>query len=213
MNLLEKIKFESEKFYKDAHGSHDADHVDRVYKNCLRIGEKEGADMEVLQIAAILHDIGRQKETESQGAVCHAEYGAQLAREILDKFELGIDTVNNICHAIESHRFRNNKIPRTLEAKVLFDADKLDSIGAVGIGRAFLFAGEIKAKLHNDKSVEIEKTQAYTKEDTAYREFMVKLKYIKDKMLTNEGRQMAENRHNYMVAFFERLNHEIDGLL
>jgi uncharacterized protein len=213
MEILEQIRNEAKMYYAGAQGSHDLDHVNRVYNNCLKIGTKEGADLDVLKIAAVLHDIGRQKETESQGRICHAEYGAQLAREILAKFNFDKKVIENVCHAIETHRYRNEKLPQTLEAKVLFDSDKLDSIGTVGIGRAFLFAGEIKAKLHNDKDVEIEKTQAYTKEDTAYREFILKLKFIKDKMLTNEGRRLAENRHDYMVAFFDRLNKEVEGLM
>ena len=99
------------------------------------------------------------------------------------------------------------------EAKVLFDADKLDSIGTIGIGRAFWFAGHIGAKLHNGEHIPVEKTKPYTSEDTAYREFIVKLKRIKDLMFTKEGKRLAEERHNYMVSFFNRLQKEINGEL
>jgi uncharacterized protein len=115
-----------------------------------------------------------------------------------------------VCHCIASHRYRGNLKPLTTEAACLFDADKLDSIGAVGIGRAFLFAGEVGAKLHN-KGVDISKTRPYTGEDTAYREFMVKLKHIRGRMLTAEGRRLARARHKYMTGFFERLDREITG--
>lgn len=113
-------------------------------------------------------------------------------------------------HCIETHRFRGNNKPQTKEAKVLFDADKLDSIGAVGIGRAFQFAGEVGARLHNG-GIDIKQTQSYSKEDTAYREFTVKLRKIKDRMLTEEGKRMAEERHRFMIAFFDRLNDEVEG--
>jgi len=99
------------------------------------------------------------------------------------------------------------------EAKVLFDADKLDSIGAVGIGRAFWFAGHIGAKLHNGEHTGVEHTKAYTKDDTAYREFIVKLRKVKDLLFTAEGRRLAEERHGYMVSFFDRFCRESEGAL
>jgi len=116
----------------------------------------------------------------------------------------------NIVHCIKTHRFRNAHEPETIEAKVLYDADKLDSIGAVGIGRAFLFAGEIGAKLHN-LNADIANTKAYTKEDTAYREFVVKLSKVKNRMLTPAGRKIALERHDFMVRYFDRLNLETEG--
>ena len=88
----------------------------------------------------------------------------------------------------------------------------MDAIGAIGIGRAFLFAGEMGAKFH-EKDVDIEKTKEYSKEDTAYREFIVKLRKIKDRMFTKEGKRIAKERHKFMVNFFDRLNKEVDGKL
>lgn len=210
MNLFDEIKEEAKKYFSEAKGSHDWEHTERVLMLCLHIGEREGANMEVLELAAILHDIARAEEDKQNGRICHAEKGAELAKELLNKYELKVDLIDEVAHCIEAHRYRNEKIPATIEAKILFDADKLDAIGATGIGRAFLFAGEIGAKLHNHE-IDIEQTKAYTKEDTAYREFMVKLKYLKDKMLTKEGKRLAQERHSFMTEFFERLNREVDG--
>ncbi len=92
----------------------------------------------------------------------------------------------------------------------VFDADKLDSIGAIGIGRAFLFAGQVGAKLHNTET-DITTSSPYTVEDTAYREFMVKLCRVKERMITPLGRQLAEERHDFMSVFFARLEIEING--
>lgn len=211
MDLIEKIKNEAKSYFHNARGSHDLDHTERVYNLCLRIGKEENVDMEIIKLAAILHDIGREEEDRLNGKICHAERGAILARQILEKHNVEENKITKITHCIETHRFRGDRIPQSKEAKVLFDADKLDSIGAVGIGRTFLFAGEVGARLHN-KEVDIEKTKPYTVEDTGYREFVVKLSKIKDKMLTSEGKRIAEERHDFMVKFFDRLNEEVDGV-
>lgn len=213
MNMhIEAVTEDAKRILTSAKGSHDWDHTERVRRLCMRIGRKEKADLAILEIAAILHDIGRGYEDRTNGRVCHAEKGASMARKILAKHSFSEDEIEKIAHCIETHRFRGNKVPQSKEAKVLFDADKLDSIGAVGIGRAFLFAGEIGARLHNSDT-EIEKTKQYTREDTAYREFMVKLKKVRARMLTREGRRIAEERHEFMVGFFARMNKEVSGKL
>jgi uncharacterized protein len=135
-----------------------------------------------------------------------------MAGKILKAHGLAKETTEGVVHCIRTHRFRKRAVPISKEAKILFDADKLDSIGAVGIGRAFLFAGEVGARLHN-KDIDIRRTKPYTKEDTAYREYLVKLGKIKDRIFTNEGKRIARERHRFMVIFFGRLNKEIDGRL
>jgi uncharacterized protein len=179
---------------------------------CLRIGKKEKGNLEVLRLAALLHDIGRAEEDRTNGKICHSKAGASLARRILKAHGLDEDKIGRIAHCIETHRFRKRAIPVSKEAKILFDADKLDSIGAVGIGRAFLFAGEVGARLHN-KDIDIRKTKPYTNEDTAYREYLVKLRKIKGRLFTKEGKRIARERHRFMVEFFKRLNRETDGAL
>jgi uncharacterized protein len=212
MDAFSQLKKEAMNYFLNSKGSHDWEHTERVLNLCMHIGEKENADLEILKFASVLHDIGRSQQDRSNGKICHAEKGAILAKELLKEYNLEDERTEKIVHCIESHRFRGKKQPQSIEAKVLFDADKLDSIGAVGIGRAFLFAGEVGAKLH-DKYVNVEKTKPYTKEDTAYREFKVKLRKVKDRMLTEEGKRIAEQRHRFMVEFFERLNKEVDGIL
>ena len=212
MDVLVQIKIEAKRYFENAKGSHDWEHTERVYNLCMHIGKEEKADIGILKLAAILHDIGREYQDKTNGRVCHAEKGALLARELLGKHAMDKERIDKVIHCIECHRFRGDRIPQSKEAKVLYDADKLDSIGAVGIGRAFLFAGEVGAQLHNI-GVDVEKTEPYTKEDTAYREFMFKLKKVKDKMLTEEGKRIAEERHAFMEEFFDRLNKEINGCI
>ncbi|MFH0779588.1 MAG: HD domain-containing protein [Parcubacteria group bacterium] len=212
MNIIEQVKEKAKIFFDNSGGGHhDWDHTLRVCSLCEKIGRQENADLEILKMAAFLHDIAREKEFESKGESDHAAIGAEMAEQILKDLGVEQTKINSIVHCIAAHRFRNNIAPESLEAKILFDSDKLDSIGAIGIGRAFLFAGAIGARLHNS-DLNVEKTDSYSKEDTAYREYTVKLCKLKNKMLTNEGRRVAENRHNYMKEFFEKLDSEIAGI-
>lgn len=191
-------------------GSHGPDHSERVHDLALRIGRAMHARLEVLSPAAIMHDVGRRYETESCGRVCHAVKGAEIASRHLPLFGITGADLDAVLHCIRSHRYRGEERPSSLEAEILHDADKLDSIGAVGIGRAFLFAGKIGARLHNG-TIAVETTRSYSTEDTAYREFQVKMCRVRDRMLTPMGRELAEERHRFMDVFFARLNMEIYG--
>ena len=117
--------------------THDFDHVLRVYHLAERIGQAEGADMAVLRAAALLHDIAR-RDQDAGRVPEHAAEGARRARQILAGQPP--EFVEAVAHAIETHRFRVDRPPQTLEAKILYDADKLDSIGAVGVARAFAYS-------------------------------------------------------------------------
>jgi len=190
--------------------SHGWDHVQRVYGLCMKIGKKEKANLMVLGLAALLHDIGRKEEQDSKGKICHAQVGAQKAETLLAHFGVPDLVQKEVLHCIRSHRFRGKHLPNSLEAKILFDADKLDSIGAVGVGRAFLFAGEVGARLHNSHK-DLSKTVSYSQEDTAYREFQFKLIKVKERLLTASGKAMAEGRHRFMLRFFKQLDGEVAG--
>ena len=132
--------------------------------------------------------------------------------EILEELLLSVSAKDNIIHCVRSHSFRENHAPATLEARVLFDADKLDAIGAVGVARAYLFAGEVGARLHN-ADIDVTAAPAYSENDTGYREYLVKLRHIHTRMLTTEGRRLAAERHTFMEVFFERFISEIEGRL
>ena len=208
--MIEEIKITAKTLFNGAKGSHDWEHTIRVAKLCEYIGAKENTDMTVLMIAAYLHDIGRCYQDTSNGAVCHAKKGAEMAEPIVRKLSLETSRKENIIHCVATHRFRGSHSPETKEAKVLFDADKLDAIGAIGVARSFLFAGEIGAKLHN-QDINIEQTTSYSIEDTGYREYKVKLSKIKDRMLTDTGKHMAITRHAFMELFFNEFLMEHEG--
>ncbi len=210
VELLDSLHKISARYCLEEGGSHGPDHSERVFHMAMTIGRKMGARLDIIAPAALLHDIGRKQESSTKGKVCHAELGAKMAELLLR--ELGYSQADReaICHCIHAHRFRSSTSPETTEAKILFDADKLDSIGAIGIGRAFLFAGQIGARLHNAE-IDPANTESYSTEDTAYREFQVKMSKIREQMLTPLGRQIAERRHAFMETFFSEMHHEIYG--
>mgnify|MGYP006293348759 FL=1 len=207
---LYTVAEEARRKFEGAKGSHDWEHTERVLRLAETLARTEGADLEVVRLAAVLHDIGRAEEDNLSGGADHAERGAVLARELLARHGAPDALIAAVVHCIAAHRFRKGPDPETPEARVVFDADKLDAIGAVGVGRAFLFAGEVGAKLHNPRP-DIEDTPPYGPEDTAYREYCVKLRRVRDRMRTAAGRRLADGRHAFMASFFARLDREVSG--
>ncbi len=212
MKIIDQIKKDARGLLFGAHGSHDWDHVERVRNLALHIGRCEGVDLEIVELAASLHDIGREEETKSKGQICHAEHGAKIAREVMKKYDIPSDKIEAVAHCIESHRLSRGKKPEIIEAKVLFDADTLDSIGAIGLGRLFFFASVIGARVHNNK-IEAGGDWEYSREDTAYKYFLEKQKDVPGRMLTKEGKKIAKERHQFMVDFFDRANKEMEGFM
>ncbi|MFH1653802.1 MAG: HD domain-containing protein [Pseudomonadota bacterium] len=214
-DLIENIRSEAKSFFEESSGCHDWSHVERVRNIAIRIGTKENARLDIIEIAALLHDIARPDEMNAKGEFCHAKEGASRSVGILKKYDISDQDMQNIIHCIETHRFRSNNPPKTLEAKVLFDADKMDAIGAVGIGRNFLFAGSAGAnRMYTGKEKDIAEAKvdyAYTDDDTAIMEYEAKLKHLKGRMLTKAGKEMAEVRHKFMEEFFNRFWGEVSG--
>lgn len=197
---------------KESNSSHGWDHVERVTAMAIHLATAEKADIFIVTTASLLHDIAREDENRKNGGICHAEHGGEEAHDFLSGIGLDSDRTLQVTRCIREHRFRNDLKPSTIESKVLYDADKLDSIGAIGIGRAFLFSGEVGARLHNP-DIDISVTEAYSHEDTAYREYIVKLQHIKDSLLTHEGKRLAQERTGFMKDFFDRLQLEATGII
>jgi uncharacterized protein len=207
----EEIKKDAQVYFEGVVGSHDWDHVERVYNLSIHIGEKEGANLEILSLAAYLHDVGRFEQDKTKGGVCHAKHGSKLSRKILEKHGFSGDIVQKVVDCIEAHRLSSKKEHKSLESKVLFDADTIDSLGAIGLGRMFSFAGSFGHKVHN-KGVDISINHEYTIEDTPYWYFMNRGKDVLERIMTKEGKRLAEARYKFMKEFFEQINKEVEGM-
>jgi uncharacterized protein len=199
---------EARRHYQGADAIHDFDHVLRVLALAKRLAESEGADWEIVRTATLLHDVMRVQETDRLRQD-HARTGAELARRLLDGHPP--EKVKAVAHAIAAHRFRTGPAPQTLEAKVLHDADKLDAIGAVGVARAFAYGGHEGQRLWAEAPPNYTENEANHHEHTPVHEFHFKLARIKDRLLTASARCLAEERHTFMVAFYERLDREVRG--
>ena len=190
-------------------GGHDWDHTCRVMRNAEKLlAEEPEADRETVLFAALLHDCARPEEYASRGKVCHAQRGAELAAKLMEARGLPPDLRAAVAEIIRTPRYRAEARPATPEGRIVFDADKLDSLGATGLGRAFLFAGSCGARLHNTEE-EALGGQPYGPEDTAYREYLVKLRHLPQVMQTPAGRRLAEERLRFMAGFFRRLDEEV----
>jgi uncharacterized protein len=193
-------------YYVAAESGHDFDHVVRVKALAERIAQAEGGDLEVVRAAALLHDLGRPEQRATGRD--HAVVSAERAREILAHHSA--EKIEAVAHAIEAHRFRTGPVPATAEARALFDADKLDAIGAIGVARVFAYAGARDQPLW----ASIERAQQDgpdTPHHTPVHEFVFKLTRLRDVLVTDTGRAIADERHRFMEAFFQRLETEVRG--
>jgi len=192
VELIERTREYARHFF-EREGTHGFSHVERVFNLCLHIGKEEGADLEVLALAALLHDVARP--LESAGKVeDHAAEGARIARHFLRSIGYPEEKVEAVAHAIEAHRFSRGPEPETLEAKILSDADKLDAIGAIGVARVFMYSGE------HGRSIE-----------DSLAHFEEKILKLKGLMYTETAKRLAEERHRFTVEFIERIKREIEG--
>ena len=201
--------------------AHSMDHVMRVYNLCLHLAKyEENVDMEVLLPAALLHDIARVKEdTDQSRSIDHALLGADMAEEILESMDFLREKIDDVKACIVSHRFRNDNEPVSIEAKILFDADKIDVLGAVGIARTYMLAGQYRQLLYTDVPV-VEYVKGNIKESGRIKEiskhapnieYEMKFKKIPDMLYTSKAREIAKERLKYMEGYFKRLEEEVKG--
>ncbi|MEW9097132.1 MAG: HD domain-containing protein [Clostridiaceae bacterium] len=201
--------------------AHNLDHVFRVYNLCLLLAKHEkDVDLEVLIPSALLHDIARVKESrDNSGEIDHAVLGAEMAENILRSLDYEEEKIEKIKHCIIAHRFRTGNEPKTIEAKILFDSDKLDAIGATGIARTFMLAGQFGQRLSvngpldnylNDNTVNNGRLKDVSKH-TPFIEYEVKFKKIPEKLYTKKAKEIGIERLKLMEEYFNTLKLEIEG--
>jgi len=221
----QKLKEIAEKEMRDASPAHDINHVIRVYSLCLRLAEHESnVDLDVLKSAALLHDIARSREDHVDPNIDHAVLGAEMSAKILKELAYPEEKIEHIKHCIVTHRFRGENKPKTKEAKILSDADKLDVLGATGIARSFIITGDVGQKFYSDAPIDeyVRENMVGGKHNGRIKdvskhapniEFETKFKSIPNQLYTEHAKEIAKQRLEYMKHFFERLKGEIDGKL
>ena len=189
--------------------AHDKEHIYRVLYNALEIArDEENVDYEILITACLLHDIGRKEQLEDP-ALCHAQVGGEKAYGFLRSN--GFDEVfaANVRDCIVSHRFRKENLPQTPEAKILFDADKLDVTGAIGIARTLQYQGQTDRPLYYLREDGTVSDGTGDLEESFFREYKWKLEKIYDRFYTRKGLELAKQRRETAVRIYEELRREV----
>ncbi len=206
---------------------HGFDHILRVYRLAERIARAEGADLEIVRAAVLLHDSTQHSNFDRRQAggkeaadlngkprENHQYSSAEFARQVLVGEGWPEERIEAVLHCIRAHRFRDDReAPHTLEARVLFDADKLDAIGAIGAARAVAYAARAGQPSYAEPSEQFKTTgqREPGEPHSSYHEFLFKLCHLKDRLFTPTARFIGEERHRFLVEFYERLGREIAG--
>lgn len=189
--------------------AHDAEHIYRVLYTALDIAQTEpGADLDVLIAACLLHDIGRAEQLRDP-SLCHAQVGGEKAYRFLCRNGFDESFAGHVRACIRTHRFRSDAPPQSLEAKILFDADKLDAAGACGIARTLLYQGEVSAPLYTRMADGTVSNGAEDGAESFFHEYRHKLEKIYDGFYTARGAALAGKRRSTAESFYKALLAEV----
>lgn len=205
--VIADCRMKVKSIYEQFDASHDWQHIERVLENARHIANMEGGDQAMIELAVLLHDVSDPK---------YKKAGKDPEQEILQQLELSDKECSDIRSIIRTVSFKGgtNDEPESIEGKIVRDADRLDAIGAVGIARAFAYGGAKGRKLYDrDEQARTAMTESeYRNGDTStVTHFYEKLLLLKELMVTDSGKQMAEERHRFMLSFLEQLQNETDG--
>lgn len=204
--------------------AHSMEHVERVYALAETLAEGEDVDLDVIRVAALLHDIGNVREQEDRtGKTDHAVESVKMAKPFLRKLGYPKKKIAHIGDCILSHRYRTDREPETLEAKILFDADKLDSIGAVGVARGFCWFGRNDAHIYR----KVDDVEAYAKENLGGKldgrirdkskhspqiQWETRDKFILRRLHTAKAKRIGAGRKRFSERYLRKLEREVFGL-
>jgi uncharacterized protein len=204
---------EARAWYPQDDPVHGFDHVLRVLRIAECIGDQLGANLSVLRAAALLHDAEGAHPGGPSGRGDHEQASAAFARSILEEEGWEGEAIEAVEHCIRAHRFRGKEKPQTLEAKILFDADKLDVLGAFGVARTIGYALQDGQPIYARPSERFrEDGEAEPGEPhSAYHEYLFKLRHVKERLHTEPAKKIAEARHQLLCDFFDHLDTEADA--
>ena len=191
-----------------ADSAHDCEHVYRVLYNALEIAKEEDVNYDILITACLLHDIGRPDQI-ADPSLCHAQLGSEKAWQFLQAQGFDEEFSNAVRHCILTHRFRKNLPPQTVEAKILFDADKLDVTGAIGIARTLLYQGTLTEPLYRHLPDGTISDGTHDIGQSFFREYKFKLEKLYDRFYTRRGAELAQSRRAIARDFYESLYKEV----
>lgn len=188
-------------------GAHDLSHLQRVWHNARTLQAEEGGDLEVLLAAVLLHDcvaVEKNSPLRSQAS----RLAAKKAASVLLEMHWPEEKIIAVSHAIEAHSFSANITPLTLEAKIVQDADRLDSLGMLGVARTFYVAGRMGSALYDPNDPEA-KERDYDDTRFCLDHFQTKLLHLADGFQTAAGQRLARLRHQRLKGFMEQFKEEI----
>lgn len=196
---------------KDA--AHDSEHIYRVLHLARKIGraQTQTLDWDVLETACLFHDIGRQTQY-GHPELCHAQVGGQMAYDYLIGLGKSPEFAGRVKVCIQAHRFRSQTGPESLEAKILFDADKLDVTGVMGITRTLLYQGKVGTPLYTREEGEIVLSPSSADPESFLKEYNRKLRSLYALFYTEEAKRMALERQEHAVTFYENFLAELSDL-
>lgn len=202
------IQFVKEKL-EGAEAGHDWFHIERVWKLSKKIAEKEECNVEVVELSALLHDIADPKFHNGDETLA-----LKISREFLESQNASEDIIEQVLFVIKNISFKNRgEAPKNLpiELKIVQDADRIDAIGAIGIGRTFNFGGFKNNPMYDPNiqpSLNMSKEEYKKSNGTTINHFYEKLLLLKDLMNTSEGKKIAEERHDFMLKFLDQFYKE-----
>lgn len=204
---------QAREWYQTVDIVHDFDHVLRVFHLAEQLAMAEGADREIVRTAVLLHDTSPSVLRDEGKRLEHHIISAEFASQVLREEGWPNERIKAVQHCIRAHRYRSTELPETIEAMVVFDADKLDAIGAIGVVRVIAYAAlqgnpffaEPSSQFKNKYILEPGETY------TSYHEFLYKLCHIKERLYTKTAKKRAEMRHQFILNFFEELILEYQG--
>jgi len=206
MKVLDSIKNEVKKIM-DNDSAHDFEHIMRVYKNAQKMCKQEKANEKLVLSAALLHDIVSYPKSDKRSKNSSME-SAKKSEQILKKYDFSKDEIEIISDAIRDHSFSQNKVPGTLEGKILQDADRLDALGAIGIARVFATGGSLKRPFYN---IDDPFCKTRTPDDKTWTvdHFYQKLLKLESLMNTKSGKIEAKKRTKVLKEFLKQLKQEV----